>query len=97
MSERLDAELDAALDRIDRETQAQKASIIGSAVQMDHVIRSTDNALRLKIMKLVANLIDAGLELGNPHCHQDLPQQTKEMVIELAERGEQAIEEFISE
>ena len=97
---RQDAELDIVLDRIDRETQLRKSEVMNSAVEMGHLLRFTDqtnNKLYLKIAKLFGNLIDAGLELSNPHYHEDLPAQVKEMVIELAEAGEQAIEEFISE
>ena len=94
---RLDAELDATLDALDRQMQVRKASIMGSAVEMDYVIQQTREDLRLKIMNHVRHLADAGLELGNPHCHKDLPQQTKDMVIELAETVEQAIEEFVSD
>ena len=97
---RQDAELDIVLDRIDQETQLRKSEVMNSAVEMGHVLSfadETNNKTYLKIAKLFGNLIDAGLELDNPHCHKDLPDQVKEMVIELAQVGEQAIEDFISE
>ncbi len=90
-----ESELDAMHEQFQRQQETRKATIIGSAVEMDWVIRETENPLRLKIMKLIADLTDAGLELSNPRCHKDLPEQTKEMVIELAKAVENAIEEFV--
>lgn len=92
-----EADREAAWIQRERDEEAWKARIIGSATEMDLVIDSLEKPDRLKIMKLVADLTDAGLELANPHQHYDLPRQTKDMVVELAQLVENAIEEYINE
>ena len=93
----LEAWIEEEHNKFQRKQEIRKVSIIGSAVEMDYVIQHTPNELRLKIMKSIADLTDAGLELANPHHHADLPDQVKQFVIDLAQQVEQSIEEFIDD
>ena len=90
-----ESELDAMHEEHQRKQQVRKVTIMGSPVEMEWVYNHTPKELRMQIMNTIINLTDAGLELSNPHCHKDLPEQTKEMVIELAKAVENAIEEFV--
>jgi len=89
-----DAELEEYIAKLDEE----KSSIIGSAAELDYVLwQKTHREKRLAIVQKIVTLTDAGLELQNPHQHKDLQEETKELVIELAQLIENAIEEYIED
>ncbi len=93
----------------ERKQEAWRAKIIGSPVEMGLAINLASDETRMKIMRLIANLTDAGLELKADQSHAffrpiiddrsftDLSYQTLDMAVELAEAVKQAIEEYISE
>ena len=93
----LEAWIEEEHNKFQRKQEIRKTSILGSPVELDYVLRHTSDELRMKIMKRILDVVDAGLELSNPHYHQDLPEQTKAFVIDMAQHVEQAIEEFIDD
>ena len=90
---RSEAERNAWYEQHAASQKAWKSRIIGSANEMDIVVR--ESKYRLQIMEYLALLTDSGLELANPHQSPVLPEQVRELVIDLAKLVENAIEEYI--
>ena len=80
----------------ERHKKAWEARIIGSPVELEHVIYHSTYETQMRVMRLIADLTDAGLTLQGMH-HHNLEEQTLDMVEELAHWVKQAIEEYISE
>ncbi len=97
MITKFEAHQDAEIAKHEREREEWKAKIIGSPMEMDAALQFIDNKLWTSIMRNIAHLSDAGLELNTPGYDKRLEEQTLDEVKELAQNIKQAIEEYISE
>ncbi len=97
MITKFEAHQDAEIEKHEREREEWKAKIIGSPVELALVFHHANNARLINIMRNIAHLSDAGLELNTPGYDKRLEEQTLDEVKELAQNIKQAIEEYISE
>ena len=97
MITKFEAHQDAEIAKHKREREEWKAKIIGSPNELHQIIIEAHRRIRYSILRNIAHLADAGLELNTPGYDKRLEEQTLDEVKELAQNIKQAIEKYISE